>query len=71
MTVAEVDDVLGEAGQREFEDRKLKAGNPAFRANDKAYRWGPDSSGRAIFLIFRDGKLLNYDPKEFAANASD
>lgn len=68
MTIDEVSEVLGEDGRREYDDVKLKKGNPAFRADDKAYRWGPDSSGRAVFLIFREGKLLNYDPRAFAAD---
>ena len=66
MSVAEVNGVLGEDGQREFDDARLKAGNNAYRADDLTYRWGPDSSGRAVFLMFRDRKLLNFDPQEFA-----
>jgi hypothetical protein len=67
MTVDEVSEVLGQDGRREFDDGKLKKGNPAFRADDKTYRWGPDSSGRAIFFIFRDGTLVDFDPREFEA----
>ena len=71
MTVGEVTEVLGQEGRREFADQKLKAGNPNYRADDIAYRWGPDSNGRAIYLLFRDGKLLNYDPREFADAANE
>jgi hypothetical protein len=66
MSVGEVNEFLGQDGEREFDDRKLKTGNPAYRADDIAYRWGPDSGGRAVYLLFRDGKLLNYDPQQFA-----
>jgi hypothetical protein len=66
VSVGDVNEVLGQDGEREFDDLKLKAGNPAYRADDIAYRWGPDNEGRAIYLLFRDDKLLNYDPKQFA-----
>jgi hypothetical protein len=66
MGVGEVNEILGQDGTREFDDRKLKAGNPAYRADDITYRWGPDSGGRAVYLLFREDKLLNYDPQQFA-----
>ena len=66
MGVGEVNEVLGQDGTREFDDQKLKAGNPAYRADDISYRWGPDSGGRAIYLLFREDKLLNFDPQQFA-----
>ncbi|MBT4864108.1 MAG: hypothetical protein HON53_03170 [Planctomycetaceae bacterium] len=65
MGVGEVNEILGQDGTREFDDRKLKAGNPAYRADDIAYRWGPDSGGRAVYLLFREDKLLNFDPQQF------
>ncbi len=66
MGVGEVNEILGQDGTREFDDRKLKAGNPAYRADDITYRWGPDSGGRAVYLLFREDKLLNFDPQQFA-----
>ena len=65
MTVGDVSDVLGQEGEREFDDRRLKTGGHHYRATDVAYRWGPDSNGRAVYLFFRDDKLLNFDPEQF------
>jgi hypothetical protein len=65
MTVSEVGHVFGEAGTREFHDSGLKVKGGNYRIGDQTYYWGPDSSGRSIYLIFREGTLVNFDPNEF------
>jgi hypothetical protein len=65
MTVGDVSEALGQEGEREFDDHRLKTGGHHYRATDVAYRWGPDSNGHAVYLFFRDDKLLNFDPEQF------
>ena len=64
MTLADVNRIFGEQGEREFDDQKFKIGS-TYRATDIAYRWGPDATGRTVYLLFRDGQLVNFDPNEF------
>ena len=64
MTVKEINAVFGEDGARVHDDTWLKRGN-GYREDDTVYRWGPDKNGRDIYLIFRDKRLINFDPKEF------
>jgi hypothetical protein len=64
MTVKEISQALGEDGIRVHDDTWLKKGN-GYREDDTVYRWGPDRTGRDIYLVFRDGHLINFDPKEF------
>lgn len=64
MTVKEINEVFGEDGVRVHDDSSLKRGN-GYREDDTVYRWGPDRDGRDIYLVFRSGRLVNFDPKEF------
>ncbi len=64
MRVKEINEVFGEDGVRVRDDTWLKRGN-GYRQDDVVYRWGPDNHGRNIYLFFRDGRLINFDPKEF------
>jgi hypothetical protein len=65
QSVAEVNRMLGETGEREYADRELKTtGDGHYLDSDIAYRWGPDANSRTIVLFFRDGKLVNFDPSE-------
>jgi hypothetical protein len=64
MTVKEINNVFGEDGIRVHDDTWLKKGN-GYREDDTVYRWGPDKNGRDIYLVFRGGRLINFDPKEF------
>ena len=65
MTRGEVERVLAQEGGREWNDRKFKTHGGHYRSSDVIYRFGPDSEGWSIYLGFRDGKLINYDPREF------
>jgi len=64
MTVKEINDILGEDGKRVRDDTWLKRGN-GYRQDDIVYSWGPDNHGHDIYLVFRDKRLINFDPKEF------
>ena len=64
MMVKEINNVVGEDGVRVRDDTWLKRGN-GYREDDTVYRWGPDRNGRDIYLIFRGGHLVNFDPAEF------
>lgn len=66
MTRAEVEGVIGQPGRFEPNDRLLKKNNNAFRTSDKMYAFGPDSKSRTYFLVFRENRLVGFDPKEFA-----
>lgn len=65
MSVTAVSDVLGEQGELYTDDRELKTHGGQYHQTDVAYRWGPDSRGRSVILLFRDGKLIHFDPAEF------
>jgi hypothetical protein len=64
MSVKDISNVLGEDGVRVHDDTWLKRGT-AYREDDTVFRWGPDKNGRDIYLVFREGRLINFDPKEF------
>ncbi|WP_339744557.1 hypothetical protein [uncultured Rubinisphaera sp.] len=61
MSKADVNRVLGEDGEREFNDSNLLANEGLYRADDKVYRWGPDRDGNSYMLVFRDGHLINFE----------
>jgi len=65
MSVNQVEQILAENGQRVFADRKFKTNGGYYRSGDHVYKWNPDNRGRSIYLIFRDDKLVNYNPDEF------
>lgn len=64
MTVEEVANVLGEAGERRFDDAEFKTNGGFYQTTDIGYQWGPDRSGHSVVLFFREGKLINFDPME-------
>jgi len=65
MTVTEVARVLGEDGRQVYEDGWIKQGEGHYQSGDETWKWGPDREGNSVFLVFRDGKLVNFDPREF------
>lgn len=64
MILNEVEDVLGESGEREMEINRFKS-DGLFQSTDLAYKWGPDSLGYSVVLFFRDGRVVNFNPKDF------
>ncbi|OYW21556.1 MAG: hypothetical protein B7Z55_05675 [Planctomycetales bacterium 12-60-4] len=65
MSLAAVNEALGESGERVFDDEDLKRHANQYQQTDIGYKWGPDTKGRSVVLFFRDGKLVNFDPDEF------
>lgn len=64
MSVEQVAHVLGESGERRFDDREYKTNGGYYQTTDVGYQWGPDRKGHTVVLFFRDGKLINFDPAE-------
>lgn len=65
MSRNSVEKELGEAGEFQESSKWLKATGGTFRTTDEAYKWGPDESGRSVYLIFRDNILVNFNPEDF------
>lgn len=65
MNVGQVSQILGEDGQRRYDDVALKERNVAFRVTDETYQWGPDNKGQVYVLFFRDGRLVNFNPRDY------
>ncbi len=65
MSHKDVGNVLGEAGERQYNDRWLKGKATQYRIDDVLYRFGPDDEGNAIYLGFREDKLVNFDADRF------
>ncbi len=65
MTRGDVNELLGEKGQREFNANWILGKGTTYRQTDEVYRWGPDANGQSIYLVFRDDHLTSFDPTEF------
>ena len=65
MSLSEVNRVFGEEGRREFNDTWIKTNGGHYRSGDKVHKWGPDSGGRTVYLVFRDGHLVNFDSRDY------
>lgn len=65
MSLYEVEEVLGSEGERVWNDSQFKKGEGRYQESDETYKWGPDRNGTSAYLIFRDGKLVNYDPSQY------
>jgi len=63
MGVHEVAGVIGETPELEPQSHWLKQGD--FRIDDKVYKFGPDNEGQSIYLVFREGRLINHNPEEY------
>jgi hypothetical protein len=65
MTVNEVGGVIGEQGIRLNNDSWVKTRDGNYQATDEVWQWRASNDGKAIHLVFRKGKLVNYNPAEF------
>ncbi|MDP1796087.1 MAG: hypothetical protein Q8K78_01325 [Planctomycetaceae bacterium] len=65
MTVSEVSEALGDSGEEFSNSQALKKNANEYQATDIAYRWGPDAQGRSVILFFRDGHLIQFNPRDF------
>ncbi len=66
MPRGEISQILGEDGERVHDDARFKRNGGHYRENDAIWKWGPDNKGQSLFLAFRDGKLVNFDPDQFS-----
>jgi hypothetical protein len=69
MSYHDVCRTLGEDGSRESRDNWIKNNGGNYQVGDDVYAFGPDSKGQTLYLVFRDDKLVNFDPKEFSSTA--
>jgi hypothetical protein len=68
MTLADVNQALGEPGELVYDDQEIKTDNEKLLQTDLVYRWGPTSDGKSVALYFRDGRLIHFHRKHFAAS---
>lgn len=66
MSYHDVCRALGEDGVRESRDNWIKNNGGNYQVGDDAYAFGPDNHGQTLYLVFRDDKLVNFDPREFS-----
>lgn len=67
MTPAEINRVIGEQGQRVYDDDWIKTRGGHYHSSDNTWKWGPDREGNSVYLVFRENRLVNFDPDEFAS----
>lgn len=65
MPLGDVNQILGMDGTPVSDRRRFIEKNSLYQNSDRLYKWGPDSRGNSHFLVFRNDRLVNYDPKEF------
>jgi hypothetical protein len=66
MSVHEINQALGDSGERMERDQNLKANQGEYLETDVAYKWGPDREGQSVILFFREGRLIHFKAKTFA-----
>lgn len=66
MTVHEINQALGDNGERMDRDQELKAHQNEYLQTDVAYKWGPDRDGQSVILFFREGRLVHFQAKTLA-----
>lgn len=65
MSYKEVCRALGEEGSPEANDRWIKTRGTTYQVGDDTYCFGPDSEGQSVYLVFREDKLIGFDPEAF------
>lgn len=65
MTVSEVGRTIGEEGRQVYDDGWIKRGGGYYQSGDKAWKWDPDRNGQSLILVFREGRLVNFDPTQY------
>lgn len=65
MEPAEVGEAIGDPGHRVENNGWITNDGGGFQIGDEVYKWGPDNDGNSYFLVFREHKLVNFDPREF------
>lgn len=69
MSPADVSRILGEDGTRLHGDGWVKNKSSQYLVDDETWKWDADRDGRSLLLVFREGRLVNFDPSEFAAKS--
>ena len=64
MLLSDVEQIIGEPGERENDTTRFKS-DGLYQTTDVAYKWGPDHLGYSAVLFFRDGRVCNFNPKDF------
>lgn len=65
MSHEDVGHILGEDGVREVNDKWIKANVGVYRVDDVSYRFGPDAEGHSVYMVFRDDRLIHFNPDDF------
>ncbi len=66
MSVSEVGRIIGEEGRRLHDDNWVKKGGGYYQSGDKAWKWEQDRNGQSLILVFREGRLVNFDPSAYS-----
>jgi len=61
MSKGDIDRIIGEQGERVFDDTNILSGDGLYRSDDLVYSWGPNKQGHSYMLVFRDNKLINFE----------
>ncbi len=69
MSVSEVGRMIGEEGRRLYDDTWIKQGGGHYQSGDEAWKWEQDRNGQSLILVFREGRLVNFDPSAYAESA--
>jgi hypothetical protein len=64
MSYDQVCNIMGEEGTLETHDRAFKSHGGSYFLDDAMYSW-KDNEGRAVYLGFREDRLVNFDRAEF------
>jgi hypothetical protein len=65
MSVSEVGRKIGEEGRRLYDDTWIKKGGGHYQSGDEAWKWEQDRNGQSLILVFREGRLVNFDPSDY------
>jgi hypothetical protein len=65
MPLGEVNRVIGNDGEWITHDYKYRTSGGHYHEGDRFYKWGPDRKGGTYVLGFREGHLINFDPRDF------
>jgi hypothetical protein len=66
MSVSEVGRIIGQEGRRLYDDTWIKKGGGYYQSGDEAWKWEQDRNGQSLILVFREGRLVNFDPGDYA-----
>jgi hypothetical protein len=64
MSLDQVTNIMGVEGTRELHDRAFKSHGGGYFVDDEMYSW-KDDEGHAIYLGFREDRLVNFEQADF------